>query len=66
MFGCFSHIVFCSTNNMSLALRILLCFQVIHLKYHYPHSELQNLALKAMEMLQGNASIDPHALVTKL
>jgi hypothetical protein len=41
-------------------------FQVMHLKYHYPPSELQNLTLKAMEMLQGNGSIDPHALVIQL
>ncbi|XP_078176772.1 HEAT repeat-containing protein isoform X2 [Carex rostrata] len=52
--------------RIGLALSWVFFFQVIHLKYHYPNSELQNLALKAMEMLQGNASIDPHALACVL
>ncbi|KAJ4781926.1 HEAT repeat-containing protein [Rhynchospora pubera] len=52
--------------RIGLALSCVFFFQVIHLKYHYPHSELQNLALKAMEMLQGSGSIDPHSLACVL
>jgi len=38
--------------------------QMIHMKYGTPDSELQNYAIQAMEILQGNDSPDPHALVS--
>nr|BAD45833.1 hypothetical protein [Oryza sativa Japonica Group] len=37
--------------------------QMIHMKYGTPDSELQNYAVQVTEILQGNASPDPHALV---
>jgi len=37
--------------------------QVMRLKYHIPDSELQNFSLQTLDMLQGNASLDAHALV---
>lgn len=38
--------------------------QVVQIKYDLPHSELQNIALQAMAMLNGNPSLDAHALVS--
>jgi hypothetical protein len=38
--------------------------QMMHMKYGFPDSELQNYAIQAMEILQGNDSPDPHALVS--
>ena len=38
--------------------------QMIHMKYGTPDSELQNHAIQVMEILQGNDSPDPHALVS--
>lgn len=40
--------------------------QVVQIKYDLPHSELQNIALQAMDMLNGNPSLDTHALVIYL
>jgi uncharacterized protein YfeS len=37
--------------------------QMIHMKYGTPDSELQNYAVQVTEILQGNASPDPYALV---
>jgi hypothetical protein len=36
---------------------------MIHIKYGTLDSELQNYAVQVMEILQGNGSPDPHALV---
>lgn len=36
---------------------------MIHMKYGTLDSELQNYAVQVMEILQGNGSPDPHALV---
>ncbi|KAG0503480.1 hypothetical protein HPP92_003552 [Vanilla planifolia] len=38
-------------------------FSGIHLKYHIPDNELQGYAVQAIDMLQGNASTDAHALL---
>ncbi|KAG0503478.1 hypothetical protein HPP92_003550 [Vanilla planifolia] len=38
----------------------------IHLKYHIPDNELQGYAVQAIDMLQGNASTDAHALACVL
>ncbi|BAS97950.1 Os06g0505302 [Oryza sativa Japonica Group] len=40
--------------------------QMIHMKYGTPDSELQNYAVQVTEILQGNASPDPHALACVL
>lgn len=40
--------------------------QMIHMKYGTPDSELQNYAIQTMEILQGNDSLDPHALVSSV
>nr|CAB3470555.1 unnamed protein product [Digitaria exilis] len=37
---------------------------MIHMKYGTPDIELQNYAIQVMEILQGNDSPDPHALVS--
>ncbi|XP_072983205.1 protein SWEETIE isoform X2 [Typha latifolia] len=57
-----------NTKNIRIGLTFSWVFflQVIHLKYHFPDSELQNIALQAMDMLQGNGSLDPHALACVL
>lgn len=39
---------------------------MIHMKYGTPDSELQNYAIQTMEILQGNDSLDPHALVSSV
>uniref|UniRef100_A0A0E0AA65 HEAT repeat-containing protein n=1 Tax=Oryza glumipatula TaxID=40148 RepID=A0A0E0AA65_9ORYZ len=39
---------------------------MIHMKYGTPDSELQNYAVQVTEILQGNASPDPHALACVL
>ncbi|KAJ3692210.1 hypothetical protein LUZ60_012560 [Juncus effusus] len=53
--------------RIGLVLSWVFFLQVIHLKYHFAESELQNFALKAIEMLQGNnVSTNPHALACVL
>ncbi|OAY83386.1 HEAT repeat-containing protein 5A [Ananas comosus] len=52
--------------RVGLALSWVFFLQVIHLKYHFPDGELQNYALQAMEILQGNGSPDPHTLACVL
>ncbi|KAK3132983.1 hypothetical protein QOZ80_6AG0530430 [Eleusine coracana subsp. coracana] len=48
--------------RIGLALSWVFFLQMIHLKYGTADSELQNYAIQAMEILQGNDSPDPHAL----
>ncbi|CAN6221242.1 unnamed protein product [Urochloa humidicola] len=52
--------------RIGLALSWVFFLQMIHMKYGTPDSELQNYAVKAMEILQGNDSPDPHALACVL
>lgn len=40
--------------------------QVVRLKYGASDSDLQNFAFQAIDMLQGNAYEDSHALVSFL
>ncbi|KAL5981901.1 hypothetical protein ACLOJK_015968 [Asimina triloba] len=40
--------------------------QAMRLKYLHPDTELQSFALQAMEMLQGDCSVDAHALACVL
>uniref|UniRef100_A0A0E0LC01 HEAT repeat-containing protein 5B n=1 Tax=Oryza punctata TaxID=4537 RepID=A0A0E0LC01_ORYPU len=48
--------------RIGLALSWVFFLQMIHMKYGTPDSELQNYAVQVTEILQGNASPDPHAL----
>uniref|UniRef100_J3MEI1 Uncharacterized protein n=1 Tax=Oryza brachyantha TaxID=4533 RepID=J3MEI1_ORYBR len=52
--------------RIGLALSWVFFLQMIHMKYGTPDSELQNYAVQATEILQGNASPDPHALACVL
>lgn len=52
--------------RIGLALSWVFFLQMIHMKYGTPDSELQNYAVQVTEILQGNASPDPHALACVL
>ncbi|CAL5053041.1 unnamed protein product [Urochloa decumbens] len=52
--------------RIGLALSWVFFLQMIHMKYGTLDSELQNYAIEAMEILQGNDSPDPHALACVL
>ncbi|TKV98793.1 hypothetical protein SEVIR_9G583700v4 [Setaria viridis] len=52
--------------RIGLALSWRFFLQMMHMKYGTPDSELQNYAIQAMEILQGNYSPDPHALACVL
>ncbi|XP_021304666.1 HEAT repeat-containing protein 5B isoform X2 [Sorghum bicolor] len=52
--------------RIGLALSWVFFLHMIHMKYGTPDSELQNYAIQAMEILQGNDSPDPHALACVL
>ncbi|XP_062228917.1 protein SWEETIE-like isoform X3 [Phragmites australis] len=52
--------------RIGLALSWVFFLQMIHMKYGTPDSELQNYAIQAMEILQGNDTPDPHALACVL
>ncbi|OEL32096.1 hypothetical protein BAE44_0006885 [Dichanthelium oligosanthes] len=52
--------------RIGLALSWVFFLQMIHMKYGTPDTELQNYAMKVMEILQGNDSPDPHALACVL
>ncbi|KAJ0962918.1 hypothetical protein J5N97_028040 [Dioscorea zingiberensis] len=52
--------------RIGLALSFVFFLQVVRLKYGAPDSELQNFAFQAIDMLQGNAHEDSHALACVL
>uniref|UniRef100_A0A0D9WQP4 HEAT repeat-containing protein n=1 Tax=Leersia perrieri TaxID=77586 RepID=A0A0D9WQP4_9ORYZ len=52
--------------RIGLALSWVFFLQMIHMKYGTPDNELQNNAVQVTEILQGNASPDPHALACVL
>ncbi|KMZ69414.1 HEAT repeat-containing protein [Zostera marina] len=52
--------------RLGLTLSWVFFLQVVQIKYDLPHSELQNIALQAMDMLNGNPSLDTHALACVL
>ncbi|XP_020259958.1 HEAT repeat-containing protein 5B [Asparagus officinalis] len=52
--------------RIGLTLSWVFFLQVIRLKYHLPDSELQNFSSLTLDMLQGNASMDVHALACVL
>jgi hypothetical protein len=52
--------------RIGLSLSWVFFLQMIHTKYGTLDSELQNYAVQAMEILQGNDSPDPHALACVL
>ncbi|KAL5651647.1 hypothetical protein ACJX0J_037105, partial [Zea mays] len=52
--------------RIGLTLSWVFFLHMIHMKYGTPDSELQNYAIQTMEILQGNDSLDPHALACVL
>ncbi|PKU62053.1 protein SWEETIE [Dendrobium catenatum] len=52
--------------RIGLSLSWVFFLQFIHLKYELPDEELENYAVHAIDMLQGNASTDAHALACVL
>ncbi|KAH0449198.1 hypothetical protein IEQ34_022998 [Dendrobium chrysotoxum] len=52
--------------RIGLSLSWVFFLQFIHLKYQHPDEELENYAVHAIDMLQGNTSTDAHALACVL